>query len=131
MTENIGTEWIDSINRTIAEKDAEIARLTAEVTEQANRARGAKLELLGLRDNIKSFIIDAAENGEDKDLLRALAETAGIEVRTEVTKTITIEAEVEIEVDIFEDIDDYNFDFVITYEGDELHVRESNIDVQD
>lgn len=131
MTENVGTEWLDSINRVVAEKDAEIARLNNVVTEQTTRARAAKVELTALRDNIKAFIIDAVEEGEDKDFLRSLAEVAGIEVRTEVTKRITIEAEVEIEVDIFDDVDYYNFDFTITYEGDELHVRDSNIDVQD
>jgi len=112
-------------------KDAEIARLTEDNKTLSDKAVGARMQLNTMRDNIKEFILESVENGEDKDLLRALAETAGIEARTEVTKSITITAEVEMEVDIFDEVDDYNFDFVITYEGDELHVRDSNIDVED
>jgi predicted transcriptional regulator len=112
-------------------KDAEIARLTEDNKTLSDKAVGARMQLNTMRDNIKEFILESVENGEDKDLLRALAETAGIEARTEVTKSITITAEVEVEVDIFDEVDNYNFDFVITYEGDELYVRDSNIDVED
>jgi len=112
-------------------KDAEIARLTEDNQSLILKTVDARKELNRLRDNIKEFILESVENGEDKDLLRALAETAGIEARTEVTKSITITAEVEVEVDIFDEVDNYNFDFVITYEGDELYVRDSNIDVED
>jgi hypothetical protein len=131
MTENTGNDFLTGVQNMLAEKDAEIARLTEDNQSLILKTVDARQELNRLRDNIKEFILDAFENGEDKDLLRSLAETAGIEARTEVIKSITITAEVEMEVDIFDEVDNYNFDFVITYEGDELHVRDSNIDVED
>ena len=119
------------INRTIDEKNAEIARLTEDNASLIMKSASARRDLNDLRSNIKDFIIEGIENGEDKELLRTLADATGIEARSEVTKSITITAEVEMEVDLFDEIDEYNFDFVITYEGDELHVRDSNIDVED
>jgi predicted transcriptional regulator len=119
------------INRTIDEKNAKIAELIEDNDSLLMKASRARRELDDLRSSIKEFIIEGIENGEDKDLLRALADTTGIAARSEVTRRITIEATVEMEVDIFDEIDDYNFDFVITYEGDELHVQNSNIEVSD
>jgi hypothetical protein len=134
---NEGTPVVDKndilagINRTIAEKDARIAELIEENDSLLMKAYAAGRDLDNIKSSIKEFIIEGIENGEDKDLLRALADTTGIEARSEVTRRVTIEATVEMEVDIFEEIDDYNFDFVITYEGDELHVHDSNIEVSD
>ena len=129
--ENDNNDILAGINRTIAEKDARIAELIEDNDSLLMKALAARLDLDNLRSSIKEFIIEGIENGEDKDLLRALADATGIEARSEVERRVTIEATVQMEVDIFDEIDDYNIDFTITYEGDELHVVDSNIEVSD
>lgn len=133
-----GTDFLASINTLIAEKDAEIARLTEreqtliQARDNAQtRERAANVALAEFQSNLLECLRSLVEDGEDKDMLRTIAEATGINTETEVIKKVTISAEVEIVADIFEDIDDYAFDFRITYQGDDLQIHDSDIEVED
>lgn len=133
-----GNDFLASINTLIAEKDAEIARLTEreqtliQARDNAQtRERAAHTALAEFESNLLECLRSLVEDGEDKDMLRSIAEATGINTETEVIKKVTISAEVEIVADIFEEIDDYAFDYRITYMGDELQVHDSDIEVED
>lgn len=133
-----GNDFLASINTLISEKDAEIARLTEreqtliQARDNAQtRERAAQTALAEFESNLLECLRSLVEDGEDKNMLRSIAEATGINTETEVIKKVTISAEVEIVADIFEEIDDYAFDFRITYMGDELQVHDSDIEVED
>lgn len=133
-----GNDFLASINTLIAEKDAEIARLTERESvliqsrdEARTNLRAAHTALAEFESNLVECLRELLSDGEDKDMLRRIAEATGINTETEVIKKVTISAEVEIVADIFEEIDDYAFDFRITYQGDDLQIHDSDIEVED
>lgn len=133
-----GNDFLASINTLIAEKDAEIARLTEreqtliQARDSAQSREGAaRTALAEFESNLVEYLHSLVEDGEDKDMLRSIAEATGINTETEIIKKVTISAEVEIVADIFEEIDDYAFDFRITYQGDDLQIHDSDIEVED
>lgn len=133
-----GNDFLASINTLIAEKDAEIARLTEreqtliQARDSAqSRERAAQSTLAEFESNLLECLRSLVEDGEDKNMLRSIAEATGINTETEVIKKVTISAEVEIVADIFEEIDDYAFDFRITYQGDDLQIHDSDIEVEE
>ena len=128
-----GDDLFSSFQNMIAEKDAEIVRLSGLSESYRSEMRIARASIQTLCHNLKTFIVEGIENGEDKDILRSLAEVAEIDTVTEVTKSITITAEVEVGVDIFDadSIEDHRFDFTITYDDFGLTVRNGYIQIED
>lgn len=133
-----GNDFLASINTLIAEKDAEIARLTEreqtliQARDSAQSREGAaRTALAEFESNLLECLRSLVEDGEDKDMLRSIAEATGINTETEVIKKVTISAEVEIVTDIFEEIDNYAFDFRILYNTDEVQIHDSDIEVED
>lgn len=124
-------DFMASINRAMSEKDNQIARLTEENLRLITKTSQARSELEKFTTNLRDVLISLVEDGEDKDMLRGIAEGVGIEVVQEVTKRITIEASVELSIDIFEEVDPYDFDFTITYGGEEVHIRDSDTEMSD
>lgn len=133
-----GNDFLASINTLISEKDAEIARLTEreqtliQARDQAQaRERAAQTALAEFEGNLLEHLRSLLDDGEDRDMLRSIAEATGINTETAIIKKVTISAEVEVVADIFEEIDDYGFDFRILYNNDELQIHDSDIEVED
>lgn len=126
-----GNDFLASVNAVIAEKDAEIAVIQAKYRTAVDRANANMQALHAFEEGLRDTLVALVQDGEDKDMLRSIAESVGISTEVEIAKRVTIEATVEFTVDIFDEIDDYGFEFTLSYNNDEVDVRDSDISVND
>jgi hypothetical protein len=126
-----GSEFLSGMQKIIQDKDDQIAKLTEDNKRLVSISNVARSRVEEFESSLREALLALVEDGEDKAMLRGIAESTGIETETQIIKKVTVSAEVEIFADMFDEIDDYGFDFRIFYNNDELQIQGSDIEVED
>ena len=138
-------EYIQQLRDSIAIKDAAIREQNDRLEKQSalevantnvindlnTKLTAQRLRINAIQEAVKAVILELHEDGHDEDSLERIADAAEIDMTVSVYRTVEIEATVEIEIGLFDKVEDYDFDYRITYKGDEVHVSDSDISVQE